>query len=119
MALKSQAQPGEAAPSHSCAPARSQLHKAAKNSLPESAATAPDSHKSQYNYLKALTGLIGLSNHSEAEVMKFLRSSGECGVGLRNLAEVMDKEPGAISWAHDNWHAVNRKLTRLKEVFGL
>jgi len=35
------------------------------------------------------------------------------------LAEVMDKEPGAISWAHDNWHAVDRKLTKLKEVFGL
>ena len=119
MALKSQAQPGEAAPSHSCAPAHSQRHKPKENPLQGSVATAPECHKSQPNYLKALTGLIGLSNHSEAEVMKFLRSSGECGVGLRNLAEVMDKEPGAISWAHDNWHAVNRKLTKLKEVFGL
>ena len=122
MALKSQAQPGEAAPIHSGAPgapARSQRHKPAENPLPESAATGPESHKSQHNYLKALTGLIGLSNHSEVEVMKFLRSSAKCGVGLSNLAEVMDKQPDAISWAHDNWHAVDRKLTKLKEVFGL
>jgi hypothetical protein len=119
MALKSQAQPGEVAPIHSCAPARSQRDKPAENPLPESAATAPESHKSQRNHLKALTGLIGLSNHSEAEVMKLLRSTGKCDVGLNKLAEVMDKQPDAISWAHDNWHAVDRKLTKLKEVFGL
>jgi hypothetical protein len=32
---------------------------------------------------------------------------------------VMDKQRGAIVWAHDNWHAVARELTRLKKVAGL
>jgi hypothetical protein len=77
--------------------------------------TAPRSSTGQYNYLKALTGLIGLSRHSEAHVLTFLRNTRRCDESLSSLAEVADKQPSAIVWTHDNWKSVDRELTRLKK----
>lgn len=76
------------------------------------AATQPQ--MGHYNYLKALTGLIGLSQHSEAEVLRFLRRARRCDESGASLAEVADQQPSAIVWTHDNWKSVDRELTRRK-----
>ncbi len=82
---------------------------------PSPAAATLNDPAGQYNYLKALTGLIGLSRHSEGNLLTFLRNSRRCGESLSSLAEVADRQPGAIVWAHDNWKSVDRELTRLKQ----
>ncbi len=66
-------------------------------------------------FLKALTGLIHLSRHSEDEVMRFLRNTRKCDESLRSLAEVAEKQPEAIIWAHETWKSVDQELTRLKK----
>ena len=76
---------------------------------------ATDAQTGHYNYLRALTGLIALSRHSEANVMTFLRAARKCEESLASLAEVADKQPGIVVWAHDNWKSVERELTRLKQ----
>lgn len=68
-----------------------------------------------YNYRKALTGLINLSHHCEGDVLVFLHKSRKCDEALASLAQVASQQPSAIVWAHDNWKAVDREITRLKE----
>jgi hypothetical protein len=65
--------------------------------------------------LKALAGLIRLSNHSDAEVLLFLHKSRKCDEALASLAQVASQQPSAIVWTHDNWKAVDREITRLKQ----
>jgi hypothetical protein len=69
----------------------------------------------QYNYLKVLTGLVGLSKHSEAEVLTFLRNTQRCDESFATLAQVGHQQPGTIVWTHDNWTAVDREIARLKK----
>jgi hypothetical protein len=82
---------------------------------PAAPEAAPPSQTGQYNYLKALTGLIALSRHSEASVLTFLRAARKCDKSLASLAEVADQQPGVIVWTHDRWNSVDRELTRLKQ----
>jgi len=77
--------------------------------------TAPQPQIGHYNYLKALTGLIGLSRHAEADLLTFLRQTRRSDESCLSLAEVADQQPGAIAWTHDNWKSVDRELTRLKK----
>ena len=75
----------------------------------------PNPQTGHYNYLKALTGLIGLSRHTEANVLTFLRGVRPCDESLASLAEVAAKQPSAIVWLHDSWKSVEHELTRLKQ----
>jgi hypothetical protein len=68
-----------------------------------------------YNYLKALEGLMRLGKHLEAEVLRFLQSSRRCSETATSLAEVAQQQPEAIAWAHDNWQSVDRELNRIKK----
>jgi hypothetical protein len=76
---------------------------------------APQPQTGHYNYLKALTGLIGLSQHPEADVLTFLRRARQCDESWASLGEVAKQQPSAIVWTHDNWKSVDRELTRLKQ----
>jgi hypothetical protein len=82
---------------------------------PSTSGTASPLQTGHYNYLKALTGLIGLSPHAEPDVLSFLRNSRRCDESWASLAELADQQPGAIIWTHDNWKSVDRELTRLKK----
>jgi hypothetical protein len=82
---------------------------------PASPQPAPPSEMGHYNYLKALIGLIGLSRHSEADVLIFLRIARKCDESLASLAEVAEQQPGVIVWTHDGWKSVDQELTRLKQ----
>ncbi len=82
---------------------------------PPTPMAAPKAQNGQYNYLKALTGLIGLSKHSEANVLTFLRNTRKCDESLTSLAEVAGKHASLMVWTHDNWKAVDREITRLKQ----
>ena len=73
-------------------------------------ATAPG----HYNHLRALTGLIRLSKHAEAEVLAFLRNTRRCDENVASLIEVANTAPDAITWTHDNWKAVDQELTHRK-----
>lgn len=88
---------------------------AAQASVQPPEPATPNSQPGPYNYLKALTGLIGLSGHSEDNVLRFLRNTRRCDESLATLAEVAGKQPDAVVWAHDNWHVVDRELKRLKQ----
>jgi hypothetical protein len=76
---------------------------------------AGNGQKGQYNYLKALIGLIGLSNHSEAHVLTFLHKGRKCSESFASLAELNNQQPSTIIWTHDNWQAVDREITRLRQ----
>jgi hypothetical protein len=82
---------------------------------PASPEAAPHSELGHYNYLNALTGLISLSRHAEADVLTFLRVARPCDESLASLAEVAHTQPSVIVWTHDNWKSVGRELTRLKQ----
>jgi hypothetical protein len=82
---------------------------------PPTPVAVPKSQTAHYNYLKALTGLIGLSEHSETIVLTFLRNTRRCDESVTSLAEVADQQPGVIVWTHDNWKSVERELTRLQK----
>jgi len=71
---------------------------------------APTGH---YHYLKALRGLIGLSPHSEADVLAYLRQKGRCDSSRSSLAEVARQHSDVIVWIHDHWHLVEPELTGL------
>ena len=77
---------------------------------------APEIGEGQKRVLKALIGLIGLSQHSETDVLRFLRNTQRCQESCVNLAELAEKQAGAIVWAHDNWRALEAELTRLKQA---
>ena len=79
---------------------------------PPAAVTTANPGTGAYNYLKALTGLIRLSGHSEDNVLRFLRNTRRCDESLASLAEVAEKQSGAVVWAHDNWSRVDRELNR-------
>ena len=90
----------------------------AAKSAPSLALVTPaptNGQNGHYNHLKALTGLIHLSNHSDAEVLLFLHKSRKCDESLASLAKVADQQPSAIVWTHDNWESVDREITRLKQ----
>lgn len=84
------------------------------SSIQRPALSKADSALATYNYVKALQGLIALSSHDEAELMSFLRNTGKCHPDRTTLVEVMDKQPDAIIWAHDNWQVVDRELAQCK-----
>jgi len=65
-------------------------------------------------YLRALTGLIRLSQFSEAEVLRFLRNTHKCDESVASLAEVAGHPPSTIVWIHDSWKSVDQELRRLK-----
>jgi hypothetical protein len=65
-----------------------------------------------YNHLRALNALIALSQHSEAKVLSFLQNTRRYNPACSSLAEVADKHPKVIIWAHDNWKALERELSR-------
>jgi hypothetical protein len=69
----------------------------------------------QYNYLKALTGFVGSSKHSEAEVVKFLNNTRRCETTLTSLPQLAETQPNVIIWTHDNWKAVDQEIARLKK----
>ena len=71
---------------------------------------APTGH---YHYLKALNGLIGLSLHSEPDVLTYLCHQGRCDASLASLAEVARQHPDVIVWVHDHWNGVEEELTQL------
>ncbi len=76
---------------------------------PSATSTTP---AAQYNHLKALTGLIKLSRHTEESVLVFLRKTHRCVESSASLAEVAGQQPQAIIWAHDNWRSVDQELAR-------
>jgi len=78
--------------------------------LPPVEPAAPTRH---YHYLKALNGLIGLSPHSEADVLTYLCQKGRCDSSLPSLAEVAQPHPDVIAWTHDHWNLVEQELTQL------
>gem|GEM_PF-546480 len=66
-----------------------------------------------YHYLKALNGLIGLSPHTEADVLTYLRHKGRCDSSLTSLAEAARQHPEIIVWTHDHWNLVEQELSQL------
>jgi hypothetical protein len=68
-----------------------------------------------FSHFKALTALLRLSRHQEADVLRFLSCAGKCRESWASLAEMAQKEPNAIAWAHDNWQSLERELTRIKK----
>jgi hypothetical protein len=82
---------------------------------PKLSVPAPHSAAGHYHYLKALTGLIDLSPHSEADVLNFLRQAHRCHESLGSLAGVAGKQPDAIVWTHDHWNSVDQELSRLRK----
>ena len=93
-------------------------------SAPESVATPaalatpvppvePQAPTGHYHYLKALNGLIGLSLHSEPDVLTYLCDKGRCDASLDRLAEVAQQHPDVIVWTHDHWNRVESELTQL------
>jgi hypothetical protein len=120
------AEPKDEVPMNSPQDAVPEAHKLSESAAPKSAASlAPDApptpatalrlHNGQYNYLKALIGLIGLSKHSEADVLTFLRNTRKCDESLVTLAQIADSQPSAIVWTHDSWTAVDREIARLEK----
>ncbi len=79
---------------------------------PSATSTTP---AAQYNHLKALTGLIKLSRHTEESVLVFLRKTHRCVESSASLAEVAGQQPQAIIWAHDNWRSVDQELARIEQ----
>lgn len=67
------------------------------------------------NYLKMLRALINLSQHSEEEVMSFLRNTGKCNLDTITLVELIARQPNAITWTHDHWCEVEQELASLKK----
>jgi len=82
---------------------------------PRTPGPAPHSAAGHYHYLKALNGLIGLSPHSETEVLNFLRHAHRCNESLDSLAEVAAQQPDVIVWAHDHWNVVEQELSQLRK----
>ena len=83
------------------------------------ASETPALSSEQYNYLRAVTGLLGLSKHSEPDLLKFLRNTHRCAESLSSLAEVAAKQPPALQWTHDNWKSVDQELARRKKGRGV
>jgi len=111
-------------PLESTAPPPSAGARSRGDSAPELAPTPdalatplpPGEHQAptrDYNYLKALNGLIGLSPHSEADVLTYLCQSKRCEPSLASLAEVAQQQPDVIVWAHDHWNRVEPELNQL------
>jgi hypothetical protein len=98
-------------------PTEASMPESAANQVPFGPAPAPTASPApgQYNYLKALCGLISLSKHSEANVLRFLRNTHRCEATFSSLAEMADKVPDAIIWAHDIWQSLDQELTRMKK----
>jgi hypothetical protein len=89
-----------------------------KSPSPQTSGPAPHSASGHYHYLKALTGLIGLSPHSELDVLNFLRQTHRCDASLTGLPEVAGQQPEVIVWTHDHWNSVEQEMAQLQKGRG-
>jgi hypothetical protein len=107
--------PAAQQPGQTQAPETAARHAPVQPSAPETAEPAPGRPTGYYNHLKALTGLVALSGHSEAEVLRFLYATRRCDLASASLAAVAQQQPDAIVWTHDNWKSVDRELKRFRK----
>lgn len=86
----------------------------AMGSLHADSSDAPAASSTSSDHLRILRGLIELSQHSQAEVARFLYNTRRCEALPASSAELAQKQDEVIAWVHDNWKAVEEEITRLK-----
>ena len=76
------------------------------------AAVAETSEDKTRRQLKALNFLMKSAQHTEAEVLDFLRQNNRIDESLSSLKEVAEMKPSALEWAHDQWASLDNELKR-------
>jgi hypothetical protein len=60
--------------------------------------------------------MLELSPHSETKLIKLLHQSLQLDPAVKSLAELGEKHPDTVVWAHDHWSSLEQDLSKKKEV---
>ncbi len=70
--------------------------------------------KPKQNHVKAIKGLLALSNITEIELMDFLHAGGKVDDSIGTLSAMQEVAAVTLAEIHDNWGVVSAEIKKLK-----